>query len=147
MDRFLKFSLSLIQINVVKSTIQNFCIHFLKALPGFIILFILYFAGEWLSGYSPIPIPGAVVGMIFMFLLLYFKILPLAWVETAAGFLLAFMGLFYIPFGVGIIDSKGFIQEWGWQIIFLVLITVLTVFYTSSKLFQILTKEKKSSDE
>lgn len=131
----------------MRSKIQHFLLRFFKALPGFLILFLLYFTGEWIAGFSPVPIPGAVVGMILIFSLLHFHIIPLAWVETSASWLLLIMGLFYIPYGVGITENKDLISTWGWQIIFLILLTVLTVFFTTAKIFQKFIKENKSSNE
>lgn len=131
----------------MKSKIQHFLLRFLKALPGFLILLLLYFTGEWIAGFSPVPVPGAVVGMMLMFSLLRFRIIPLAWVETSASWLLLFMGLFYIPYGVGIAESKDLISTWGWQIILLILITVLTVFFATAKIFQTFIKEKRFHDE
>lgn len=102
----------------------------------------LYFLGEWIAGYLPIPVPGAVIGMIAAFLLLQFHIIPLNWVDTAAVWLLIFMGLFYVPYGVGIVESGDLIEQWGLKIIGLVLVTVLSVFVVSGLLFQSLVRKK-----
>lgn len=105
---------------------------------GFVILMGLYLLGEWMAKYLPIPVPGAVIGMVIMFLLLRFRVVPLSWVDSVSVLLLTFMGLFYIPYGVGIIESGEMIERWGLEILGLVLLTVLSVFFVSGRLFQAL---------
>src|SRR5690625_5078432 len=71
---------------------------------GFVILTLAYMLGELISRHLPFPVPGSVIGLILMFILLYSKMIRLEWVDDAAGLLLAFLGMFYVPYGVGIIE-------------------------------------------
>lgn len=118
-----------------------------QVVPGFLILLILFLLGEWIAGWIPFPVPGAVVGMILIFALLQSRIIPLSWVEKAADYILIFMGMFYIPYGVGIVESGHLLTEWGIPILGLVVVTVLSVFLLSGHLFQYLTKKKSLTDE
>lgn len=114
---------------------------------GLIILTVLYLIGEWMSGYIPFPVPGAVLGMVIVFALLQLHLLPLAWVNAGAVWLLSFMGLFYVPYGVGIVDSGELIQEWGVPIIIIMGVTVLTVFGVSAWIFQNFIDKSSMADE
>ena len=116
-------------------------------LRGLAILSVIFLAGEYIASYIDFPIPGAVIGMFVVFVLLQLKIIPLVWVDSGSTWLLTFMGLFYVPYGVGIIESGQLLEEWGMQIILLILVTVLSVFACTGWLFQSLTRYNSSTDE
>jgi len=64
--------------------------------------------------YTGIDFPGSILGILLLFVLLYFKWLPLAWIESGANFLIAELLLFFIPAAVGIIQFQD-ILETGWS--------------------------------
>lgn len=103
---------------------------------GGLILTAIYFLGTWLAGFLPIPVPGAVIGMVIVFALLQTRILPLQWVDQGAVWLLSFLGLFYVPYGVGIVQSGELISLWGGHIVLIVLVTVLVVFLVTARFYQ-----------
>ena len=114
---------------------------------GVLILTVLFLAGEWLGGFIAFPVPGAVVGMILIFSLLQLHIIPLSWVDQGSVWLLSFMGLFYVPFGVGIMESGDLIGRWGIQVLIIVVMTVCAVFAVSTWTFQKLAEKSNPSDE
>ena len=118
-----------------------------KGVGGFLILTAIFLIGQWVAGYSPFPVPGAVIGMVVVFGLLQLRILPLAWVDTAAVWLLSFLGLFYVPYGVGIVESGPLIEEWGMEIIVVMVLTIVVVFFASGWVFQGLIKANSHPDE
>lgn len=61
--------------------------------------------GEGISLLLPFPFPGSVIGMILLFLLLFFGILRPDHIAQKADFLLKNMAFFFIPAGVGILES------------------------------------------
>lgn len=118
-----------------------------KGIAGVLLLTGLYFIGEWLAGYIPFPVPGSVVGMVLVFVLLQLGVLSLKWVETATVWLLSFLGLFYVPYGVGIVESGPLIGEWGLQILAIIVVTVLSVFAFSGWVFRFFLSLTKTGDE
>src|SRR5690625_6129150 len=112
MDHFL-IILILFKNMILKSYMKPFIAFLAQVLPGFLILLILYLIGEWIAGWIPFPVPGAVVGMILIFVLLQSRLIPLTWVEKATDYILIFMGVFYISYGVGIVGSGYLLTEWG----------------------------------
>lgn len=118
-----------------------------SGIRGVLVLTGLYFAGEWLAGFITFPVPGSVVGMALVFVLLQFRVLPLHWVDTGTTWLLAFLGLFYVPYGVGIVESGPLIGEWGLRIVGIIAVTVLVVFAFSGRVFRLLLKHSSVSDE
>lgn len=118
-----------------------------KGVRGFLILTAIFLIGQQISGYLSFPVPGAVIGMVMVFGLLQLRILPLVWVDTAAVWLLSFLGLFYVPYGVGIVESGPLIEEWGVEVILVMVVTILVVFFSSGWTFQRLVKTNSQSDE
>ncbi len=96
---------------------------------GFYLL--LSYLGEQVAQRLPFPFPGSVVAMIFLFVLLSFKLLKLEQLEQSSSFLLANMGLFIVPAAVGLLESVGLVsnQLWGFlAVVFLT--TIITMLIT-----------------
>ena len=110
---------------------------------GFFILVGCQLAGEILTGTLGLAIPGAVLGMIFLFTGLIIKgHAPTNIHETANG-LLKYIGLLFVPAGAGISMFFSLITE-QWDVILIASVssTVLTLI-TCGLLFQLLNKEQE----
>lgn len=81
----------------------------------FYILF-FYFTGEFISYFIDGFIPGSVIGMILLFLALAFKKVKPARVKRISTYLTQYMGLFFIPAGVGLMTALGILSEY-WAVI------------------------------
>ncbi|MCL6631784.1 MAG: CidA/LrgA family protein [Alicyclobacillus herbarius] len=53
-----------------------------------------------------IPLPGSIFGCLLLFALLCLRVVPVAWLEQGANWLLAQLLLFFVPSAVGIIQYK-----------------------------------------
>ncbi|MDR2464941.1 MAG: CidA/LrgA family protein [Streptococcaceae bacterium] len=84
------------------------------------------FLGEGISVLLKLPIPGSVLGMLFLFSLLQSKLLKVSDVEEVGNFLLANMTILFLPAGVGIMAHFELLQKKWWQITLIILI-LLTV--------------------
>ena len=82
---------------------------------AFYILFFL-FTGEFISYFIDGFIPGSVIGMVLLFLALAFKMVKPAKVKRLSTILTQNMGLFFIPAGVGLMNSLGIISQY-WAVI------------------------------
>lgn len=70
---------------------------------GLIILIFFQLIGELIARVLLLPIPGAVLGMVFLFItLLKFRSLY-SHLGASAHFLMRWMSLFFIPAGVGVV--------------------------------------------
>ena len=89
---------------------------------AFYILF-FYFTGEFISYFIDGFIPGSVIGMVLLFLALAFKK-----VKRLSTVLTQNMGLFFVPAGVGLMNSFGIISEyWAVLLIASVVSTILVI--------------------
>ena len=82
---------------------------------AFYILF-FYFSGEFISYFIDGFIPGSVIGMILLFVALAFKKVSPNKVKRISTALTQNMGLFFVPAGVGLMNSIGVISDY-WAVI------------------------------
>lgn len=113
---------------------------------GFLILIALYFAGDFLSALLPFPVPGSVIGLLLIFLLLHAKVIRLEWVDDASSLLLVFLGVFYVPYGVGIIEANDAVKERVGLIFLVITVVTISVLFFSAKLFVLLGQKKKKNN-
>jgi holin-like protein len=102
-------------------------------LNAFSILLGCELGGEFLRRIFSLPLPGAVIGMCFLALFLLRKpsALPNSLVSTA-GVLLKYLGLLFVPAGVGVIANLDLIgAEWFPILVALVGSTILSVLATA----------------
>ena len=92
---------------------------------AFYILF-FYFTGEFISYFIDGFIPGSVIGMVL--LALAFKKVKPEKVKRLSTVLTQNMGLFFVPAGVGLMNSFGIISEyWAVLLIASVVSTILVI--------------------
>ena len=92
----------------------------------FILLF--YFLGEMLSKLIHGFVPGSVLGMILLFLCLFFKILKPEYVKQTATVITKNMAVFFVPAAVGLMAYTKLLSQSFVAIMFAIVIsTVLTM--------------------
>ncbi|MCD6372534.1 MAG: CidA/LrgA family protein [Thermococcus sp.] len=83
----------------------------MKPYRGLAIIFGFYAVGELVSETSNLPIPGSVLGMLFLLLALLTGAIRLEWVEGEAELLVRNMSVMFIPPGVGIVTYIGLMKS------------------------------------
>lgn len=124
----------------------------MKIFREFIIILVLYFIGELISKIFNIPIPGNIIAMILLFVSLCTGIIKVEKVDDISTFFLDHLAFFFIPAGVGLINSFDSIKSSAIQIIIICIITTIIVMAVTGIIVQftsnMLAKEKedKKSD-
>lgn len=84
----------------------------LEALPGLLVLTLLWAAGEGLASLLPaVPLTGSLWGMAILFALLTSGALPERWVRSASAGLIRILGLLFVPVGVGIVAYGSLVAD------------------------------------
>ena len=112
-------------------------------IEAFYILF-FYFTGEFISYFINGFIPGSVIGMVLLFLALAFKIVKPNKVKKLSTLLTENMGLFFLPAGVGLMNSLGIISL-SWVVI--VTASVVSTILVIASVALIQQKLGKETDE
>ncbi len=96
--------------------------HYLRS---FLVLYLCLFAGNLISALLPFAVPGSIVGLLILFGLLAFQLIPLRWVKPGANILLKNMTLLFIPIGVAVMNYYDLLSQ---QLFPIVLASVVSTF-------------------
>lgn len=112
----------------------------IKVIIQIIFVWILWQVGNIISGLldSIIFIPGSIIGMMLLLLFLSTRIVKTEQIEELSGFLLKYMGFFYIPLGVSLINSVDLFQSIWLELIVILFISCILVMYVTSKVTEVL---------
>jgi|MTBAKMStandDraft_1061839.scaffolds.fasta_scaffold00528_25 holin-like protein len=118
----------------------------MKALQQLALLLLVALAADMLTRYLHIAFPGSVLGMIIMLILLSLKIIKPEHIEETSGFLLTNMAFFFIPAGVGIINSLSLISQYGLFFILTILVTTFLVMGITALVIDLMVKTEHHDD-
>lgn len=97
-------------------------------IKGLFFILLFYFLGEVCSIFINGFIPGSVIGMILLFLSLFFKLLAPGSVKDAATVITKNMAVFFVPPAVGLMAYAEVISQSLWAISLAIIVsTVLTI--------------------
>ena len=88
----------------------------MKPLQGLALLLLMQSAGEALSHFLQLPVPGPVVGMVLLLLALRWAPVQQA-IAPAAGFLLTHLSLLFVPVGVGVMTHLALLGTHGLRLV------------------------------
>ena len=124
----------------------------MNILKQWILVLMVYFLGEIVSKGLSLPIPGNIMGMIFLFLFLVTGIIKLEKIENAAKSILDNLAFLFIPAGVGLMNYFGIISNYVAQILFILTtfivmsFTGLTVQFVSKRMEATSAKKNKNKE-
>ena len=117
------------------SAVLSACWRYLRA---FVIIYLCLYAGIGLAALLPITIPGSIIGMLILFLLLGFQIVPAHWVKPGCYLIIRYMALLFVPISVGVMNYTDILTaQFGPIVVSCVISTVLILMivgYTSHRL-------------
>lgn len=122
---------------------------------GLIILTLCLWVGNIISKIIPIMIPGSIIGLLLLFFLLAFQLIPTCWIKNSCNLFMRYMTVLFIPAAMGIMDNYSLLLENWIPIIFStvggsLIVLIFTAFLTenfqkkiSSQKRTILSKEQE----
>ncbi|HDZ36684.1 MAG TPA: CidA/LrgA family protein [Thermococcus sp.] len=115
----------------------------MKPYRGLAIIFGFYAIGELTSSALDLPVPGSVLGMLFLLGALLSGAVKLEWVEGEAEFLVRNMSVMFIPPGVGIITYTALIRSQAVPILGALIISFLVTFAITAKTVEFLRRGRE----
>ncbi|KYG89360.1 holin [[Bacillus] sp. KCTC 13219] len=97
------------------------------------ILTIYYYLGVLIVNVTNIFIPASIIGLILLWLSLYFKLIKVQFIQEGATFFLAFLTLFFIPSTVGVVNHPELLTKAGFYLILAVIISTLITIAVTGK--------------
>lgn len=108
----------------------------MKTLGQIVIILLVSFAGELLNYCLPLPIPASIYGIVILFCLLEFKVIPLRAVKETGDFLVSIMQLMFIPAAVGLLEAWDVIVPNWLPYILITLTSTFVVMFFSGRVTQ-----------
>jgi len=100
---------------------------------GLVIIVAIFLVGGWLHAHG-VPIPGGVLGLLLFYGAMLGGLLKLRWVDRAAGLLLRYMVLLFIPLTVGLMDLGPILSRQAVAILASLVVSFLAVLLTTGLL-------------
>ena len=119
----------------------------MKIIGQLFIILLISFAGELLNTLLPLPIPASIYGIILLFCLLEFKILPLKAVKETGDFLVSIIQLMFIPAAVGLLEAWDVIRPNWPAYILITLISTFVVLFISGRVTQAVIRHSRVKEE
>lgn len=117
----------------------------MNILKQWILILFVYFLGEVSAKSLSLPIPGNIMGMIFLFIFLVTGIIKLEKIEDVAKSILGNLAFLFIPAGVGLMNYFGIVSNYVAQILFIVVITTFIVMSCTGLTVQLVSRKIESS--
>jgi holin-like protein len=114
----------------------------MKLLRELLIILVIYFAGEIITRFFNLPVPGNIMGMILLIILLSTNVVKLEMVDTVANFLLDHLAFFFIPAGVGLLTSLVVIKDSLIRLLIVCFISTIITIAVTAIVVEFMTKEK-----
>lgn len=109
-------------------------------MKGLFVILICWLAGNLLSMLIDGYLSGNIIGMLLLFTLLCCGVVEKQTVQGVAKFLLGTMALFFVPFGVGLMDSYGVIIDNITAIVVATIVSTFGVIVAVGWMFQLLNR-------
>ncbi|RSL32894.1 CidA/LrgA family protein [Salibacterium salarium] len=110
------------------------------------ILYLFYYAGEWIQETLNLMIPGSIIGMLLLLCFFYLKIFRFEYVEKGANLLLSHMPFLFLPATAGIMAYFQIFIGFGLWLVVIVFLSTLTVMVASGWTAQFIEKRRKSNE-
>lgn len=107
---------------------------------GLLILIVFQFLGEATATLLGLFIPGPVIGMVYFFIALLFMPKIKNHVEALSRFINAYLALFFVPAGVGLIEYFDLFGRYGAAMFFTLVISTAITLAVTAWFFNLLLK-------
>lgn len=118
-----------------------------EMMRGLFYILLCWLAGTGLSRLTGNYISGNIIGMVLLFGALCMKWIDAEQVRPAAKFLLGSMALFFVPYGVGLIESYRAIWDNLWTIVVAGVVSTAAVLYVTGRTYQLFNRKKARKNE
>ena len=112
----------------------------MKYLKQLIIILAAYLLGAVVQAVFKLPIPGTVLGLIFLFIGLYTGLIKTEMIEDICEILMSHMSFLFIPAGVGLMTSYKLLQGKLAAFSLIILITTAVVWIVTAYVVKLLRK-------
>lgn len=121
--------------------------NFVRTIAQIGIIIAFYLVGQAIVDFTGMIIPGSIIGLVLLWLALFFKVLNVKYIQKGASFLLAFLTLFFIPSTVAVINYPELLTVSGGLLIVAVIVSTLISVAVTGKVSQFIEKKEQQKKE
>lgn len=107
------------------------------------LIILIWGVGELINRLVLPVLPGSVIGMVILFLLLYFKVIKVKHIKEVSDFVIKNLAFFFVHATVGIISSYGIIKDDILSILVLIIISTAIVIAATATVVQRISKNSE----
>lgn len=111
------------------------------------ILWLFYFIGELIVEWTGLFIPPSIVGLVLLWGMLMLNIINVKLIQEGAGFLIAFLTLFFIPSTVGVVEYPELLTVSGLLLVLAVFLSTIVTIIATGKLSQYIERKEQAMKE
>jgi holin-like protein len=126
---------------------QHLTLKAVKIILQVAILYAFSVAGEAVHQLFNLPIPGSIIGLLFLLICLTFNIIPVKLIEKGASFLLSFLPLLFIPAMAGVINYPSLFSGSGAILLLVVVLSTIVTMAAAGIASQLLEKRVNKRKE
>ena len=115
----------------------------MKMIKGIFIILLFYFLGQGISYLIQGFVPGNIIGMVLLFLSLYFKAISPDNVKDVANVFTRNMAIFFIPAGAGLLGAYGVISKFWMSILIVCSVSTVLVIMVVASVQQQMERRRK----
>lgn len=119
----------------------------IRIITQILILYVFYYIGVFIVELTRLPLPASIIGLLLLVFCLQMKWIKIEYIRDGAGFLIAFMTLFFIPPMIGIIEYPQLWSKDGLILIATVIVSTMLAIYITSVLSQKIEKKELELNE
>lgn len=116
----------------------------MRIIRGIFYILLFYFIGECISHLVYGFIPGSIIGMVLLFLALYFKKINVQDVEGVADAFTRNMAVFFIPAGAGLLGASDVLSKFWLSILVVCTLSTFLVIMVVALIQEKLEKRSKT---
>ena len=114
----------------------------MKIIGQLAIILAVYLSGLLIKIFFNLPLPGSIIGLLIMLALLHLKIVKVDNIKEVSSFFLDNMMFFFIPATVGIMASYHILDGVLFQVVGLIMISVVITISITALVVQYIAKRK-----
>lgn len=118
----------------------------IRVIAQIAILFVFSFIGDFIVTIFNLKLPGSIIGLLLLWICLYFKWIDSRFVRDGANLLIAYLTLLFIPSTVGIIQYPELLSVKGLLLIAAVFLSSAFTFIFTGKLCQYLERMESKGE-
>lgn len=120
--------------------VVKFMFNFIRS---FTIIFACLYLGKAFIYITNIPISASIIGMLILFFLLAFQIIPVIWIQSGCQLFIKHMALLFVPVGVGLMEHFDLLRNQACSILLSTFASSCVVFIIVGILTEYLMEKQK----